>query len=112
MAPVTIEIEGLVLTISEHVHPLAYLARVFEIGSNTPKLLRLSLDINDCYAFLNDKTTGERYGDIVVYDIQFTNNRKPIKVKTLPSRKVSDDHSADGSTVPRQVRLSSIRDSC
>lgn len=112
MSPVTIEIEGLSLTLPEHTHPLVYLARVFEIGTNEPRSLRLSANIDDCYVFLDDKATGERYGDIVVYDIQFVSTRKPIKVKTLPSRRMPNGHSADGSTVSRQVQLSSIRDSC
>ncbi|MEU6999921.1 hypothetical protein [Nonomuraea sp. NPDC046570] len=88
MPPVTIEIEGLALTFKEHLYAYAYLARVFEVGSNEPKAMRLSVNLDDCYVFLDEKVIGELYGDVVVYDVQFPSKRKPTMVKTLPSRRI------------------------
>ncbi|MEU8271563.1 hypothetical protein AB0B89_30930 [Sphaerisporangium sp. NPDC049002] len=88
MPSVTIEIKGLTLTVPEHLHAFAYLARVFEVGSNEPKALRLSTNLDDCYTFLDEKLVDRFYGDIAVYDIQFAGTKKPTMIKTLPSRRM------------------------
>jgi hypothetical protein len=88
MPPLTITIEGRTITVPEYLYSLAYLARVFEVGSTDIKDAYLSVNLDDAYTFLNSNIGDGQYGDVAIYDISFAGTRPPSMIKTLPSRRV------------------------